>query len=77
MKNESNILKKAKLFYSGELLVFAVAFLVIAILKFVGVIAYNATRQTVFNWITIFGGSWIIIDFFWTVFSKTRRPKVA
>ena len=77
MKKNMDALTKAKLFYSGELLVFAIVFLVIAILKFVDVIHYNATRMTIFNWITIFGGTWMLVDFFWALFSKKRRPKIA
>ena len=77
MKKKMDALTKAKLFYSGELLLFAIVFLVIAILKFVNVIKYNSTRTTIFNWITIFGGSWIIADFIWALVSKKRRPKIS
>ena len=70
-------LTKVKLFYSGELLVFAIVFLVIAILKFAEVIKGNSTRQAIFNWVTIFGGTWIIVDFFWALFSKKRRSRIA
>ena len=77
MKKKMDALTKAKLFYSGELLLFAIVFLVIGILKITGVIKYNEIRSTIFNWITIFGGTWIIIDFFWALLSKKRRPKIA
>ena len=56
---------------------FAVVFLVLAVLKFVGVIGTHPVRLTVFNWITIFGGSWIVVDFFWAMFDKKRQKRVA
>ena len=70
-------LTKAKLIYSIELLVFAIAFLVVAILKMTGVIPTNATRQLVFNWITLFGGSWIIADLIWALLDKKRQKRIA
>ena len=77
MKQKMDDITKAKLIYSVELGVFAVIFLVIAILKFVGVIGVNATRLTVFNWITLFGGSWLVVDFLWAMFDKKRQKRVA
>ena len=68
--------KKMKLIYSGELLLFAVIFLVVAILKLTGVMNYNETRRIVFNWITIFGGLWGITDFIWGAVSKKRRARI-
>ncbi len=68
--------KKMKLIYSGELLLFAVIFLVVAILKLTGVMGYNETRRIVFNWITIFGGLWGITDFVWGAVSKKRRARI-
>lgn len=77
MKKKMDPLTKVKLIYSGELLIFAIAFLVIAILRFTLVIPFNETRHLVLNWISLFGGAWIITDFFWAVFSKKRRPRIA
>ena len=54
MKKKLDALTKAKLIYSGELIIIAVIFLVVAILKLTGVIPYNSTRHLVFNWITLF-----------------------
>ncbi len=68
--------KKIKLIYSGELLLFAVIFLVVAILKLTRVMGYNETRRIIFNWITIFGGLWGIIDFLWGALSKKRRARI-
>ena len=77
MKQKMDIETKAKLIYSIELGVFALIFLVLAILKFTGVIGTNATRLTIFNWITLFGGSWIVADFLWALFDKKRQKRIA
>lgn len=77
MKQKMDIETKAKLIYSVELGVFALVFLVIAILKFIGVIGTNATRLTVFNWITLFGGTWLVVDFFWAILDKKRQKRIA
>ena len=69
--------KKIKLIYSGELLLFAVLFLVFGILKITRVMGYNETRRIVFNWITIFGGLWGIADFVWGIASKKRRQRIS
>lgn len=68
--------KKIKLIYSGELLLFAILFLVIAIFKLTDVMKYNETRRIIFNYITMFGGVWGIIDFIWGAASKTRRARI-
>ena len=60
MKKKLDFLTKAKLIYSGELLIFAIAFLIIAILEFTQVIKINETHHTFFNWLTLFGGTWLI-----------------
>lgn len=69
--------KKVKLIYSGELLLFAVIFLVFGILKITKVMGYNETRRIVFNWITIFGGAWGIADFIWAICSKKRQQRIS
>ena len=68
---------KYKLVYSGELAFFAIVFLVFSILKFTGTLAHNPTRALVFNWITIFGGTWGIVDFIWAVSSKKRQARIS
>ena len=68
-------LKKAKLTYSITLLIFGVIFIVLGILKLTGIWTSEGVRRIIFNIITIIGSSWIIIDFFWTLFSKKRREK--
>lgn len=77
MKKKMDALTKAKLIYSGELMIFAIVFLVLGILKFVGVMGSNATRLNVFNWITLFGGTWIMIDFIWALLDKKRQKRIS
>jgi len=77
MKKKMDPLTKVKLIYSGELMIFAVVFLVLGILKFTGVLGSNATRLTIFNWITLFGGTWIMIDFVWAVTDKKRQKRIS
>ena len=74
-KEKMSAEKKTKLIYSGELLIFAILFLVIATLEIIGVIGKREIMHTIFNWVTIFGMTWIIVDFFWVLFSKKRRAK--
>ena len=69
--------KKVKLIYSGELLLFAIIFLVFGILKITKVMGYSETRRIVFNWITIFGGAWGIADFIWAICSKKRQQRIS
>ena len=67
---------KVKLIYSGELLLFAILFLVFGILKMTKIMGYNETRRIVFNWITIFGSAWVITDLIWGLVSKKRRQRI-
>ena len=68
---------KYKLIYSGELALFAIVFLVFAILKFTKIMGYNETRRVIFNWITLAGSAWGITDFIWALCSKKRRERVS
>lgn len=69
--------KKLILIYSVELGVFSIVFLVLGILKVIGVINSEPNVKTlIFNIITSAGGIWIISDFIWALASKKRRPKV-
>ncbi len=77
MKKKIDAVTKVKLIYSGELLLFAVVFLTLAILKFTNVIPFNSTRALIFNWITIFGGAWIIADLIWALVDKKRQKRLA
>ena len=77
MKKKMDMMTKAKLIYSGELLVFAIAFMVIAILEFTQVIKISERHHTIFNWVTIFGGSWLIADLLWAILDKKRQKRIA
>ena len=77
MKKKMDFATKAKLIYSGELLLFAIVFLTLAILKVTNVFKYNATRSTIFNWITLFGGTWLLVDLMWAIFDKKRQKRIA
>ena len=74
-KEKMSVEKKTKLFYSGELVFFAILFFVIATLEILGIIGKREIMMTIFNWITIFGGTWMIVDFLWVLLSKKRRKK--
>ena len=74
MKNLSEE-TKTKLVYSGELIIIAIVFLVLGILKIVDVMKYNEQRRLIFNYITLVGGVWVISDFIWMLLSKKRRAK--
>ena len=67
--------KKTKLIYSGELMLFAILFLVLATLEILSVIGKRNIMLTIFNFVTTAGGTWMIVDFFWVLFSKKRRAK--
>ena len=76
MKKKMDFATKAKLISSGELLLIAIAFIVVAILKLTDVFKYNETRSTIFNWITIFGGAWVIADLIWAIVDKKRQKRI-
>ena len=77
MKKKMDFATKAKLIYSGELLIFAIVFITLAILKVTNVIKFNETRATIFNWINIFGGAWLIADLIWAIVDKKRQQRIA
>lgn len=74
-KEKMSIEKKTKLIYSGELILIALIFIVIATLEIFGVIGKREITLIIFNWITIFGGAYLIFDFFWTLLSPRKRKK--
>lgn len=77
-KKKMDTAKKMKLIYSGELLIFAVIFLVLGMLKLFGVIKISERyKQRIFPIITLIGGAWFIIDFIWACVSKKHREKSA
>ena len=74
-KEKMSLEKKTKLFYSGELMLFAILFFVLATLEILGVIGKRPIMLNIFNFITAAGGLWMIADFLWVLFSKKRRKK--
>ena len=74
-KEKMSLEKKVKLIYSGELIFFSLLFFVIATLEILHVIGRNTVVLTIFNWVTIFGGTWMIADFIWLLCSKKRQKK--
>ena len=76
MKN-MDIVKKSKLIYSGELILFSVIFLVLAILIVTGVIAKSETFMHIYHYVTLAGGTWMIVDFIWIIASKKRQLRAS
>lgn len=74
-KEKMSLEKKVKLIYSGELIFFALVFFVIATLEILGIIGKREIILIIFNWVTIFGGSWMIADFIWLMSSPRRQKK--
>lgn len=74
-KEKMSLEKKVKLIYSGELIFFALVFIALATLEILGVIGKREIMMTIFNWVTIFGGTWMIADFIWVLCSKRRQKK--
>ena len=68
-------IKKIKLIYSIELLVFAVVFLVLGFLELFAVIKLSERAQLIFKIVTLVGASYIVIDFIWLMFSEKRKKK--
>ena len=74
-KEKMSLEKKVKLIYSGELLFFSLLFFVIATLEILGIIGKREIILIIFNWVTIFGGTWMIADFIWLMCSPKRQKK--
>ena len=75
MKQKMDPVKKAKIFYSAELFVIAAVFLTVGVLQLTRVLRINNTVLTIFNWVTLFGGLFVIFDFCWLMSSKKRQAK--
>lgn len=69
--------KRIKMIYSGELLVFAVIFIVLGILELLAVIKLSDRFQLIFKIITLVGATWLIADFVWVMLSPRRKAKNA
>lgn len=68
-------IKKVKLIYTIELAIICVVFLTIAILELTGALTISERHHIIFNFVTLAGGTWLIVDFIWTLKSKKRREK--
>ena len=77
MEKKMDPLTKVKLIYSGELIIIALAFLIIGILEVTRIIGINDIVRQIFNWATPFGAMWLIIDLIWALKSEKRRKKVS
>ena len=77
MKKTTDPVIKAKRIYTIELLVFAVVFLTLGILIMFHVIPLSERYRYIFSWLTVFGGAWLVTDFFWALLSKKRQKRVA
>ena len=67
--------KKIKIMLTVEYLIFVAVFAVLGILFLVGVIKVAEWKRYAFTYVTLGGGIWICVDFFWTTFSPARRAK--
>ena len=67
--------KKLKLVYSGELMLFVVVFVVLGTLLLTGVLSPADWKRYMFTYVTLIGGTWLIVDMIWTLASKKRRAK--
>jgi hypothetical protein len=67
--------KKARLVYSGEVILFAIAFVVLGILLLLGVIPMTERRALIFTYVTLCGGILGLGDIVWVFLSKKRRKK--
>lgn len=74
-KKKLDDLTQCKLIYSGELLIFAVVFVVLGLLFLFGVIKVADWKKWFFTILTLVGGIWVFIDFFWTLKSEKKRKK--
>lgn len=77
MKKKLDDLTKMKLFYSGELIIIAIALIVIGSLQLARVMMINDIFRQIFNWVTIFGAIFIIGSFFFSYFNEKRRKKMS
>ena len=66
-------IKKIKLLYSGELLLFSIVFLVLGILELLAVIKLSERFQLIFKIITLVGATWLVTDFILVLVLPKRR----
>lgn len=74
-KKKIDELTKAKLIYSGELLIFAIVFGTLGSLVLSGIINIGDWKKAAFVWVTLFGGILVCADFIWLLCSPKRQKK--
>lgn len=77
MKKKMDDLKKAKLIYSGEILLFAIIFLALGILFLIKIIDVQDYKKWLFPILTMIGGIWNISELIWALSSKKKRKKTS
>jgi len=75
MKKPLEELTKAKLIYSGEILLFSIAFIVLGTLELTGILHISDILLNIFKYITTVGGCLVIGEFIWTLVSKKKKEK--
>lgn len=66
-------LKKTKLIYSGELILFSIAFIVLGVLELIHVINLSENFRLIFKIVTLVGATWLVADFVWALKSEKHR----
>lgn len=69
--------RKAVIFYTAELAIFAVAFLTLGILIFARIITLGGLFRPIYIIVTMVSGSCLIFDFLTAVLWKKRRSKIS
>ena len=75
LTDRNKLIRKVKITYSVELGIFGALFAVLGALILSGVISVADWKRIAFSYVTLVGGSWLIIDFIWMMVSKKRRAK--
>ncbi|HPS18907.1 MAG TPA: hypothetical protein PLR04_02140 [Bacilli bacterium] len=77
MKKKLDDLTKAKLIYSGEILLFAIIFLALGVLFLTRVIAVQDYKKWLFPILTMLGGIWNTAELIWALISPNKRKKTS
>lgn len=75
-KKKIDEVTKIKMIYSGELLLFAIVFLVLGILQLADVITISERFLNIFRIVTLLGAAYFIFDIVTTFTNKKKRAKV-
>ena len=76
-KKKMDDLTKIKLIYSGELIIIAIVAIVIGVLQLTEVLMVKELFRNIFNWVTIFGSSFLIITSIYSLVNPKRRKKIS